>query len=332
MPEIGSKGAVALARISMESCEARVHAVVVTYNASPWIESCLESLMSSHHPVEVIVVDNASADETLSIVAKHIDMTCLPQDRNLGFGKANNIGMRMALQQGADFVFLLNQDARVAPETIGRLVNCAQENSGFGILSPLHLNRTGTEIDYLFSRHIARAANTSFTKLLSDLYFGHPDNVYPVSFVNAAAWLLTRECLERVGGFDPLFFMYGEDDDLCNRVVSHGFSIGLVPSAIVYHAREGNENGEQGLVTRLNRALNSRKGITIVQLKQPTSSFLTQLMFWVNDTIYRCLRALLSGNLKNVVLFVLAALGTVICLPRIWKHRKVGLTPGPHWL
>lgn len=301
---------------------ATVYAVVVTYNGAAFIERCLQSLLESRYPVTTLVVDNASADNTREIVASFPSVELIPLRMNIGFGRANNIGIGCALQRGADFVFLLNQDARVSPEAIGTLVDCARSAAEYGILSPMHLNGDGSQIDYLFSRHLARVTNPSYTRLLSDLYKGCPAEVYPVSFVNATAWLLTRECLMHVGGFDPLFFMSSEDTDYCRRAIFHGFKVGLVPSAVIFHERGGDAASHTGkLLDRLHRAVARQRAYVIARLKDPQGSFVGHLIRW-----------LVVGSVARGAASLAAGVLTLPLLPTIWKHRQICRRSGPHWI
>ena len=73
---------------------------------------------------------------------------------------------------------------------------------------------------------------------LSDLCLNKVSDIYETKFVNAAAWMISRKCLEMIGGFDPLFFHYGEDYNYCQRVQYHGLKVGIVPSSSIYHNRE----------------------------------------------------------------------------------------------
>lgn len=209
--------------------------VIVTYNALPWIDACLESVRD--YPV--VVVDNLSTDATITHLKTHYPkVTVLPQATNLGFGQGNNVGIRYALAQGAASVFLLNQDAYMHPGSLPLLLEEHQKNPEFGILSPVHLNGTGTALDFNFSKYMQASTEPSF---YSDAVLGQSVSLYTVPFVNAAAWLISRACLERVGGFDPLFFHYGEDDNYCQRVLYHGFQIGVVREAYVRHDREARQ-------------------------------------------------------------------------------------------
>ena len=111
--------------------------IIVTYNAMNWLSKCLNSCKD--YPV--VVIDNASTDETVTYIKKQFPKVHLiPQSKNLGFGQANNLGIRYALNNGADYVFLLNQDAYLQGECINQLIKIHQNNPEFGILSPIHLN------------------------------------------------------------------------------------------------------------------------------------------------------------------------------------------------
>ena len=101
----------------------RVLTVIVSYNFEPWIERCLSSIRDSDYPSDLVVIDNASTDRTVSIIAERYRWIRLVRSRkNLGFGQANNIGMRMALEEDYDYVFLVNQDAWIEANTVGTLV------------------------------------------------------------------------------------------------------------------------------------------------------------------------------------------------------------------
>src|SRR5690606_25364916 len=178
--------------------------IIVTYNATrnDWIFKCLQSIEISNLKIEIIVVDNNSSDSTINIIKKDFpEVTLIESKENLGFGKANNLGIIEALKRGCDFVFLLNQDAWVENDTIEKLVENAKKNPEFGIISPMHLNGKGDALDYNFSNQISPIY---CKKLYSDFVLNQVENkIYESDFVCAAAWLLSKECLRKVGGFSP---------------------------------------------------------------------------------------------------------------------------------
>lgn len=217
----------------------KVAVIIVTFNGEQWMENCISSLMHSTIPLDVIIIDNQSTDGTVPYIKKKFSQIHLiSSPKNLGFGKANNIGLKKALKENYDYAFLLNQDAWIEPDTIEILVNLHQQHPAYGILSPMHLNKEKTSLDKKFAHFISRSGNLKF---LSDLLLPHrqQDDIYPVDFVNAAAWLISRDCLKTVGGFDPLFPHYGEDNDYINRVIHYGFKVGFTPNTFIVHDREG---------------------------------------------------------------------------------------------
>jgi len=199
----------------------------------PWIQKCLASCKEN----QVVVVDNNSADGTVAFIKENFpEVYIMPQKGNLGFGQANNLGIKYALEQGADYVFLLNQDAYLQEGCIENMIQVQKENPPYGVLSPVHFNGGGSKLDANFLLYLNRYKVTE--RLLFDTFTDGLSKIYPVQFVNAAAWLITRECLEKVGGFDPLFFHYGEDRNFTQRVHYHHFKVGIVTPTIIYHDRE----------------------------------------------------------------------------------------------
>lgn len=216
----------------------KVFVIVVTFKGKQWYDRCFTSLRESSIPVQTIVVDNASNDGTVEYIREHFpEVHLIESKENLGFGRANNLAMRYSLDQGCDYVFLLNQDAWVDTETIEKLMSIHLKHPEYGILSPIHLNAAKTGIEkglvyYLDDRKITDSA------LFEDLYFNRLKDVYNTNFVNAAAWLLPRKTLEYVGGFDPIFSHYGEDDNYMHRVLFHKMKIGICPQCIAVHDTE----------------------------------------------------------------------------------------------
>jgi GT2 family glycosyltransferase len=225
-----------------------VATVVVTYNGMAWIEACLRSLLSSCHPTRIIVVDNASSDDTVHFITDHFPgLTLLRSSHNLGFGQANNLGIRLAMDQGARFVFLLNQDARVEADTIGLLVETLESHAGCGIVSPLQFDGKGKDLDLYFRRYLDQSGVFLPDPMTPETR--PPDTrVMATRYVNAAAWMITLDCLRQTGGFDPIFFHYGEDVNYARRVIHAGYTILVDGQAAVFHDREDRISRQSGQV------------------------------------------------------------------------------------
>lgn len=297
-------------------------AIVVTYNGKSWIEACLNSLQASHKPVQIIVVDNASTDGTPEILKQYPFVKSIFLTQNLGFGQANNIGIREALKADANFVFLLNQDAQITPNTLEILIAVARQNPTLGIISPMQMNGENTAFDSGFLAYLLKNTQNNF---FSDLYLNRLENWYPMSLVSAAAWLIRRDCLEAVGGFDPLFFMYGEDDDLCNRVTFHGFGIAIVPTAKIFHHRNKEEH-------QRNLYFHYLIGTHSSALKHPQGRFINHLVFYLWNNLYSLINLLLYRKWDEFIALSKANLWVIFHLKKLWSHYHLSRRQGAHWI
>lgn len=213
--------------------------MIVAYNSMKWIDRCYNSLRNSSIPCDVITIDNGSTDGTQQYLSDNYPEVELHiSDNNLGFGKANNIGLQKALDEGYQFVYLLNQDAWIFPDTFSSLIKVSQDHPEYGVLSPMQLQSNGEHFDNNFATNVIGQHQKNRPLLSEDLFFGRKEDVYDVTFVMAAHWLITRNCLETTGGFSPTFFHYGEDDNYLLRTRYWKFKIGIVPTAFAVHDRQ----------------------------------------------------------------------------------------------
>jgi GT2 family glycosyltransferase len=206
--------------------EKKISVVVVTYNGEIWIKKNIDSLLKSNYPIDIIVVDNASTDQSVDYLKEYKNIQLIQNNTNLGFGKANNIGIDIAIKNGADAIFLLNQDTWVFENTITNLAEKLFENPDFGIVSPMHFSADETILDSSFKTYFNRYKTEMDSK-----------SIRIVPFVNAAAWLVSKECFQKTGYFEPVFSHYGEDRNFCDRVNYHGFEIGILKNASICHDR-----------------------------------------------------------------------------------------------
>jgi len=214
----------------MNSVPEKVYVVIATHNAMQWVERCFTSIRNSSHPVTVVVIDNASTDETVVTISRNFpEVTIITNTDNRGFGAANNQGMNWALREGADYIFLLNQDTWIFTDTIAKLVDAMRRDPQFGIASPIHYRADEMTYDNAFYGYLRKEYKEHPNML--------PPGIYPSQFINAAAWLVQCKCLEDVGGFGDLFYHYGEDRDYVQRLHYFGFKLGFVNAAGIVHDR-----------------------------------------------------------------------------------------------
>lgn len=214
----------------------KIFVVIVAYKGRRWYQTCFDSLRVSNITLQVVVVDNASPDDTVKYIkTNYPEIILIESEKNLGFGRANNIGIKYALENNADYVFLLNQDAWFINEnTLENLIQIAEKYPDYGVLSPLHVNAEQTAVEKLLLNRIADYRTTD-AQLINDLFFNAIKDVYSTKYINAAAWLISRKTLDVIGGFDPIFYHYGEDDNYLNRLFFHDLKLGLCPKLQIIH-------------------------------------------------------------------------------------------------
>lgn len=224
-----------------------LYVIVVTYNGEKWIERCLDSIYRSTIEAKPIVIDNGSSDRTVQIIKSQYPHTdIIISKENLGFGKANNIGIIKAADEGAEYVYLLNQDAWVEPDVFETLLNTHKHHKEYAILSPLQLTGDGTQLDRSFRMNaVCEAQCPGF---LVDYEKKQMKPLYETTFTMAAHWLLYVPYLKDIGLFSPIFPHYGEDNNLCYRFRYWNYKIGIVPHVIGYHDRQGRKRTPNQLV------------------------------------------------------------------------------------
>ena len=202
----------------------KIRTIIVTYNGSKWIKKCLQSVIDSRIKSDIIVIDNNSSDNTTTIIKEQFkNVTLVETGQNLGFGKANNIGIRKAVAMDSDYVLLLNQDAWVKIDTIEKLLNVSEKYRDYAILSPMQF----------FNKKVLDSKFENYYRSGKDIR----EDIRDVSFVNAAIWLIRVEDIKTLGVFNECFQHYGEDVEFCRRYMASKKKIGVVKSAIGYHER-----------------------------------------------------------------------------------------------
>ena len=209
----------------MEHEQPRVVAVVVAYDSARWLPACIEAL--DRQGVPTIVVDNASRDGTAA-VARNAGARVIANDKNEGYGRGNNQGIRAA--EGADWCMIVNPDAVLDTECVRLLLDGARRHSHAGILVPTLLELDGRPFDHSTSV-LSRAAP------METEYVSQGERVVP--FASGACMLVQRSAFLDIGGFDEHIFLFYEDDDLCLRIRQAGFTIVQSDGAIARHTRGG---------------------------------------------------------------------------------------------
>lgn len=289
--------------------------IIVSYNFERWMEKCLGSLQASEMPVDVVVIDNASSDNTVSRIRNVYPWVHLIANKdNLGFGKANNIGLSLALSLSYKAAFLLNQDAWIEADVIKLLHQVSEANPTYGILSPKHMTGKGDKLDPGFAHYIHQSALSA------------TDNT-PIAtpFINAAIWYIPTVVLKEVGGFSPLFYHYGEDKDYVNRLHFHGYKVGYIDTIRGYHDREYRPVTHE-------KFLHTEFVYHLSEYANPHHSLWGGFAYSVPACIKKSLISLCHGAFSKALAYLKISGKLLSMTSAVKKIRKQIIHPHPHFL
>lgn len=280
--------------------------IVVTYNGDQWIQRCLQSGHIAES--DVIVIDNGSTDNTLGIIRDKFPQTHLIQSgENLGFGKANNIGINYALKNKYEYILLLNQDAWIESNWIPECITM-MEQLDLSLISPVQLSAE-KQIDAKFSEHITRYSRGKDFARIKD------KSTMPAytTFFNAACWLVKSDAFRQIGMFNPIFPHYGEDNEFLNRMTYSHLKYAILPKYEVIHDRHYRVEPSSFSYLSNRAYVSSLKILTNINMSRFNSvrlflqtstrdSLHSMLLFKFTKsfaTMYACLKALF--NIKHIL-------------------------------
>lgn len=207
----------------------KVSIIIVSYNAGKFLKPCLKSVFENKAPKEVILVDNASKDDSVDIVKNNFSKVKIIQnDKNVGFASACNQGIEI---MKGDYALLLNTDVILKGDSLKKMVSFMNNNRDVGVMGVKLVNEKG-ELTYsckrfqTFTNVFLRRTffGAIFKKQIDDYLMKDYDHktVKEVDWISGACMLIRKNALKNVGFFDPKFFLYVEDMDLCYRVKKEG--------------------------------------------------------------------------------------------------------------
>ena len=223
-----------------------VSVLIVSYNVKERLLQCLEALSNNTDvPSELVIVDNASSDGSADAVAEaYPDAILLRETKNHGFGRGANLGLERCTGR---FVLLVHPDVTVDPGCVGRLADFLLTRPDAGAVGPLlsfpdgtvdpDCRRSSPTPSTLFYRTVGLSRLFPRSPRFGRHNMGHlPDNeVHEMDAGSAACLMFRKTAVDKVGFFDPRYFMYGEDLDLCYRLKLGGWKIFFTPAATAVH-------------------------------------------------------------------------------------------------
>lgn len=215
----------------------RVLVAVLTYNGAALTVDCLASLRKSiYSALDIVVVDNASTDDTPKIVSTHFpEVLVIETGKNLGYAEGNNVGIRYALAHGYDYVFLLNNDTVVDPFAITALVEAGEQQPDTGVIGPKVLYHDRPNLIYSAGGRIDWVRGKTHMLGIDQPDAPPFDQPADVDFINGCALLARCSAIAQAGLLDPRFGMYFEETEWCVRIARHGWRIHYTPTSRILH-------------------------------------------------------------------------------------------------
>jgi GT2 family glycosyltransferase len=259
--------------------------VVLNWNNVQETLRCLEALEASDfEDLEIVVVDNASTDGSVGVLReRYPDLPLLRNEENLGYAGGNNVGLQYAIERGAAYVLLLNDDAVVAPDALSALVAAADRFPDAAFLGPKVLSLE--EPSRLLSAGGSFDSEwRSSHRGVGELDRGQFDRVASVGYLSGCALLVSGHALERIGPLDSRFFAYNEDVDWCYRAGREGFDLLFVPQARVWHpdtrARDAGSSLVVYYMARNSLLFAAKHNLGIGIFSRRLARYLSRLVIW----------------------------------------------------
>lgn len=215
----------------------KVFAIIVNFNGKEYISHCLKSFRQlSVENFKIIVVDNNSTDGSVEMIRRQFTKVGVIQNKiNVGYAGGANKGVKLALQESADYVLLLNNDTVFDKNFLSTLLEVSGKKLKVGILGPKIYFYDNPKKIWFAGGIIDRKRFTGSHIGYKEKDNGQYNDPREVDFITGCTMFIRREVFEKVGFFDRRYFMYYEDVDFCVRAKRAGFKIVFVPQSVLYH-------------------------------------------------------------------------------------------------
>lgn len=241
----------------------KIFVVILNWNGKEFILQCLDSvrkLKTNGGELEIVVVDNASTDGSAELVeqrykdlpAGKASIKILRNKENLGFAEGNNVGIKYALEDSADFVLILNPDTIVDKDLIVQLIKVHKSDHQIGVVGPKIYFAPGYEFHKERYKPEERGRVIWYAGGLMDwqnvlashrgvdeVDVGQYNRIEETDFISGCAMLVRKEVFDKIGLLDAKYFLYWEDNDFCQRAKKAGFKLIYVPEVKMFHLNAG---------------------------------------------------------------------------------------------
>lgn len=219
----------------------KVFIIVLNYNGGDFLKRNISSLFRLNYlDFSVVLVDNNSSDNSLESVRRSFSkITIIKNSENLGFSAGNNIGIEYALEHGADYVWLLNNDTEVLENSLAELISLMEKNKNVGIASPVITEKDGSRIWFAGGKINWLRMKTSHRnkKIKADCLNS--------GYISGCAMLVSAEVFKKIGLLDEDYFLYWEDADLSVRAREAGYRLAVSAKSRIRHFERSEEKKDK---------------------------------------------------------------------------------------
>jgi len=277
--------------------EPKVVIIVLNWNGRDLTLQCLHSLANlnySNH--SIVVVDNGSDDGSVDAVKEHHPgVTIIENERNLRWAGGNNVGIEYALDHGADYTLLLNNDTVVDSEMVSELVKVAEKDDSAGILGPKIYYHDRLDLIWYAGGRISWWRGLIWHVGIREQDRGQYDRITDVDYITGCAMMIRRAVVQQIGEIDTDFIAYGEDVDFSLRANNAGYRLIYVPTAVMWHK----VSAYWGIVSFRKIFMKIRSNLILFRRYAPVWSWFTTIpLFTLLDAI-RVVVLVIIGKIRS---------------------------------
>ncbi|MCL2859205.1 MAG: glycosyltransferase family 2 protein [Oscillospiraceae bacterium] len=226
----------------------KVSIILLNYNGYKDTIECIDSIKQNEKEMnyEIIVVDNKSTDNSVEELKKIDEIILLESERNGGFAYGNNIGIKYAIDKGAEYILLLNNDTIIELNCISLMYKILNENDDMGMIGCRIMYYNNKELINYMGGEINWFKGIVVVKDKLTIYKENNRSFSYTNFITGCCMLIKKEVIDKAGYLPEDYFMYYEDVEYCVKVKDAGYKLGICYNAVIYH-KESASSGRHGL-------------------------------------------------------------------------------------
>ena len=292
----------------------KIAIIIVNWKQYQLTKLCLYSLQKiKYDNYQIILIDNESNPKELKKIKNQFDkIITFPNQKNLGFTGANNVGIEYAIKNDFEYVMLINNDTEVEKNFINPLIELLEKNQNFGAAQPLILN--------YYNRNKVWSAGGFLNKFFGYTYvIKSPEGIKKnIDWITGCCFFLRTDVIKKIGLLDENFFAYYEDVDWSIRIKNAGYDLAFVKSSVVYHhgSKSSKNESNEGTLSPFVHYLNIRNHIFLLRKNKDVFNSVGVLFFQffkiVSYSVYFIVRVrinklnmvykgLVDGLMKNII-------------------------------